>query len=180
MAPLSLSVLLCVLVCVTSTDLSVQVLTLPVVTLAVFAVYAFISGWVACALATQTLPWNTQIICDWQESKRMRMKLNATNLWLFLLFYYQDLAWRQFKSTFHLEFSSSRSTEKLIALKSTVPQSMLIIEHISLLKWHCRCLTLTAVTTPAPCRRGEQQSNALSDNLSACQADKSCVLPLPR
>lgn len=41
---------------VASTDLSVQVLTLPVVTLTVFAVYAFISGWVACALAAQTLP----------------------------------------------------------------------------------------------------------------------------
>lgn len=41
---------------VASTDLSVQVLTLPVVTLTVLAVYAFISGWVACALAAQTLP----------------------------------------------------------------------------------------------------------------------------
>lgn len=56
MAPLCVSVLLCVFVCVTSTDLSVQVLTLPVVTLTVLAMNAFISGWVANALATQTLP----------------------------------------------------------------------------------------------------------------------------
>lgn len=56
MESLCLSILLCVFVCVTSTDLSVQVLTLPVVTLTVLAMYAFISGWVACALATQTQP----------------------------------------------------------------------------------------------------------------------------
>lgn len=55
-----------------------------------------------------------------------------------------------------------------------------IIERFRLLRWHCGCLTLTAVTAPAPCRRTEQQSNALSDKLSACQADKSCLLPLPR
>jgi len=46
----------CVFVCVTSTDLSIQVLTLPVVTFTVLAMNALISGWVASALATQTLP----------------------------------------------------------------------------------------------------------------------------
>lgn len=41
---------------VASTDLSVQILALPVVTLTVLAVHTFISRWVTCALTTQTLP----------------------------------------------------------------------------------------------------------------------------